>query len=33
VQHEFTIAAIEQHAFYRQGWLDCAEMLKRLGVM
>ena len=32
LEYEFTAAAIEQRAFYRQGWLDCAELLRRLGM-
>ena len=33
LEHEFTIAAIEQAAFYRQGYLDCVDLLKELGVL
>lgn len=33
LQHEFTIAAIEQRAFYKQGYLDCVDLLQGLGVL
>ena len=33
LQQEFIIAAIEQPAFYKQGYLDCVDMLKQLGVL
>ncbi len=33
MQHEFTIAAIEQPAFYRQGYLDCVSLLQGLGML
>lgn len=33
MQHEFTITAIEQHAFYKQGYLDCVNLLQSLGMM
>ena len=33
LQQEFIIAAIEQPAFYKQGFLDCVNLLKRLGVL
>lgn len=33
LQQEFIIAAIEQPAFYKQGYLDCVDLLKRLGVL
>jgi hypothetical protein len=32
-QHEFTIAAIEQPTFYRQGYLDCVDLLQGLGIL
>ena len=33
LQHEFTIRAIEQRTFYWQGYLDCVNMLKVLGML
>jgi len=33
LQQEYIIAAIEQSAFYKQGYLDCVDLLKRLGVL
>ncbi len=32
-RHGFTIAAIGQPAFYRQGYLDCVDLLQGLGVL
>lgn len=33
LQQEFTIAAIEQPTFYKQGYLDCIDLLKQLEVL
>ena len=32
-EHEFTIGAIEDIAFYKQGYMDCISILKELGVI
>ncbi len=32
-EHELTTAAIEQQALYKQGYLDCVELLEGMGVV
>ena len=32
-QYDFTITAIEQQTFYRQGYMDCVDLLKKFGVL
>ena len=33
IKHSFTIVAIEQRAFYQQGYLDCVKLLQTLGML
>jgi hypothetical protein len=33
MKQDFTTTAIEQRTFYRQGYLDCVDLLKGLGVL
>lgn len=33
MKQDFTATAIEQRTFYRQGYLDCVDLLKCLGVL
>lgn len=33
LKHEFTSTAIMQQELYKQGYLDCVELLKMLGIL
>ena len=33
LDHEFNIMAIQQEALYKQGWLDCVTILKKIGAL
>lgn len=33
LENEFTVSAVEQQAFYKQGYLDCVVILQGLGVL
>ena len=33
LEYDLTATAIEQQAFYKQGYLDCVDLLKELGML